>query len=70
MRKAVATQARIVSYNPIIGPGVLLTLTILIVFWLPVRAYNIVRLPITVSIPVMFVLQATNLFMVFRKLKF
>lgn len=70
MRKAVATQARIVSYNPIIGAGILLALTILIVFWLPVKAYNFFRLPITVSIPVMFVLQATNLFMVFRKLKF
>ncbi len=70
MRKAVATQARIVSYNPIIGAGVLLVLTILVVFWLPVKAYNIFRFPLTVSIPVMFVLHAINLFMVFRKTKF
>lgn len=70
MRKVVAIQARIFSYNPIVGAGMLLALTILIVFWLPVKAYNIFRLPITVSIPVMFVLHSINLFKVFRKLRF
>ena len=69
MGKGVAIQACIVSYNPIIGAGILLALTILIVFWLPAQAYNIFSLPITVSIPVMFVLHAINLFLVFRKLK-
>jgi len=70
MHKAVAVQARIVSYNPIIGAAALLALTILVVFWLPVKADHIFRLPITVSLPAMSVLHAVNLFMVFRKLKF
>ncbi len=70
IRKTVAMQARIISHNPIIGAGMLLALTILIVFWLPAKAYSIFRLPMTVSIPVMFVLHAINLFMVFRKLRF
>lgn len=70
LRSTIDWQARLISWNPIIGAAYLVTASVVLVFWLPAQLYNLTGLSIAVSIPAMFILQAIQLFAVVRKVRF
>ncbi|MEP4635346.1 MAG: hypothetical protein ABJZ64_15640 [Paracoccaceae bacterium] len=67
---AVEWQAKLVSWNALIGAAYLLFSTIVIVFWLPVQLYNTIRLPLHISIAALYIVQCLNLIAIIKKVDF
>ncbi len=70
LRSTIDWQARLISWNPILGAAYLVFASVVLVFWLPAQLHNLTGLPIAVTIPGMFFLHAIQLFAVFRKVRF
>lgn len=61
---------KVIEMNPILGAVLLGFITIAVVFYVPVQLYNILRVPLTISMTIAFLLNAAHLFAVFRKVHF
>lgn len=70
VRKVIQQQSRLISWNPIIGGAYLLASSLVLIFWLPVQLYNLVRFPLDAAVFSMFVLQCANVFAVMRRSRF
>gem|GEM_PF-4926842 len=63
-------QIKIVNMNPFVAVTYMVLTSLLLVFYLPVWAYNLVRLDLLVSILLMLVVNGMNLFYLMRNMTF
>lgn len=70
LKWVIATQVKVSEFNPFLGGALFVFMFVFLVVWIPVQAYNFLRLPLSGSVTAMFALYAANLFVVFQKIKF